>query len=128
MRLMDGNPTFLEVGCSILISEMLYTVVMDYRGGTYVAQVNARSVTTALKLWSEGLDTSAIAGLTRDRKKELVDHIMERYPRVEKPVLLNGLANVWCASALTSGGLAIINIVATNSKQPSPSRPDRKGR
>ena len=105
---------------------MLYTVVMDYRGGTYVAQVSARSVTAALKLWSEGLDTGVIDELGREQKKELIHHTTDF--RVEKPVLLNGLVNVWCASALTSGGLATINVVATNPSKPNSSRPNRKGR
>lgn len=107
---------------------MLYTVVMDYLGGTYVAQVDAHSVTAALKLWSEGVDTAAIAGFSPERKKELIDDLNERYSRAKKPALLDGLVNVWCASALTSGGLATINIVATNSQKPTLSRSDRKGR
>lgn len=61
---------------------MLYTVVMDYRGGTYIAQVDARSVTGALRLWSEGVDAVAI-GLRPEEKKELIDNIKERYRRAK---------------------------------------------
>jgi hypothetical protein len=32
------NATFLELECCILTCEMLYTVVLDYRGGTYTPQ------------------------------------------------------------------------------------------
>jgi hypothetical protein len=100
---------------------------MDYSGGTYVAQVDASSETVALKVWSEGVDSAAIAGFNPERKKELIDEINANYSRGRKPVLLDGLVNVWCASALTSGGVATINIVATSSPKPKLSRSDRKG-
>jgi len=41
---------------------MLYTIVMDYRGGTYISQVDARSVAAALKVWAAALDTAAHRG------------------------------------------------------------------
>ena len=50
---------------------MLYTVVMDYRGGTYISQVSARSVTTTLKVWAAALDPAAIAGLGTQRNSLL---------------------------------------------------------
>jgi hypothetical protein len=106
---------------------MLYTVVMDYLGGTYVTQVNARSVSAALKFWSEGVDTAAIAGLSPERKRELIDDITQSSSRGENPVLLDGLVNVWCVSALTSGGVATINIVATNSQKPNLSKTGKGG-
>jgi hypothetical protein len=107
---------------------MLYTVVMDYRGGTYISQVDAGSVAGALKVWAAGLDTAAIAGLGPRRKIELIDDIRERLSSGQEPVLLDGLVNAWCVSALTSRGLALINIIATNTRNWNPSRASRKGR
>jgi hypothetical protein len=107
---------------------MLYTVVMDYRGGTYIAQVDASSVMGALNVWSEGLDTAAITGLSPEQKAELIDDIKESSSRGREPVLIDGLVNAWCASALTSGGMALINIVATKSQQSRLSRSNRKGK
>ena len=105
---------------------MLYTVVMDYRGGTYISQVRARSVAAALKVWAAALDTAAIAGLGPQRKIELIEDV--KGSRGQEPALLDGLVNAWCATALTSGGLALMNIVATKTRNPSPLRAKRKGR
>ena len=92
---------------------MLYTVVMDYRSGTYISQVKARSVDTALRVWTEHLDISGVAGLGRRRKAELIGEIKKQVSRREAPVPLDGVVNTWCASAATSGGLVIVNIIAT---------------
>ncbi len=107
---------------------MLYTVVIDYRGGTYISQVHARSVADALKIWAAALDTAAIGGLGPQRKVELIDDIKEQLSLGQEPALLDGLVNAWCASALTSGGLALINIVATKTHTPGPARWSRKAR
>jgi hypothetical protein len=105
---------------------MLYTVVMDYRGGTYVSQVAARSVAGALKIWAAALDTAAIAGLGPQRKAEMIDDIRVAHSLGLEAALLHGLVNAWCATALTSGGLALINIIATKTHSPSPARSSRK--
>ena len=64
---------------------MLYTVVMDYRSGTYISQVKARSVETALRVWTEHLDISGVAGLGRRRKAELIGEIKKQVSRREAP-------------------------------------------
>jgi hypothetical protein len=107
---------------------VLYTFVMEYRGGTYMAQVYARGVADALKTWAAALDTAAIGGFSPQRKVELIDDISEELSHGQKPTLLDGLVNAWCTSALTSGGVALINIVATKERNSSPSRTHRKGR
>src|SRR5260370_15177896 len=107
---------------------MLYTVVLDYRGGTYISQVNAGSVAGALKIWADALDIGAVARLGPQRKGELIDDIKMQLSSGQPPAPLDGLVNAWCASALTSGGLSLINIVGTISQKASRSRSIRKGK
>lgn len=90
--------------------ETLYTIVMEYRGGTYVSQVTARNVFGALRAWAVALNVDAVAGLGPRRKAELIDQIEDQ---LAAPVALDGVINGWCASAVTSGGLVLVNIIET---------------
>lgn len=72
---------------------MLYTVVLEYRGGTYISQVNARNVIGALQVWAEALDIAAVAGLGSRRKAELIDDIKEQLLHGVMPTPLDGLVN-----------------------------------
>ncbi len=106
---------------------MLYTVVMDYRGGTYISQVDAGNLAGALETWADTLDQRSIEELGPRRKAELTDDIRVQLSSGQEPALLDGLVNVWCAAASTSGGLALINVVATVNKRAAGTRPIRTG-
>ena len=84
---------------------------MEYRGGTYISQVKARSVKQALHLWAKALDVHPIAGFGERRKQELTNELTA--DTSDSPVPLEGLTNAWCTSAAISSGLALINVVAT---------------
>lgn len=88
----------------------LYTFVMDFAGGTYISQVNTPSITSACIKWSEELDISALKGVGRKNKESLINQMKK-----EEPQLLHGLINAWCVIAALRGGLALINIVQTES-------------
>ena len=92
---------------------MLYTVLMEYRGGTYVSQVRAQTVVAALQNWASELDAGAIQGFSEGRKRELLREIESDLRSGTEPAPLNGLHNVWCTSAALSGGMVLINIVST---------------
>lgn len=93
---------------------MLYTVFMEYRGGTYVSQVEADDVSTALRHWAAALTIWEGERLGAQRKAKLIRMIDEDLACGSGPVLLDGLVNAWCTTALLSrGGLLLINIVAT---------------
>jgi hypothetical protein len=92
---------------------MLYTVIMEYRGGTYISQVDGDSVVEALRKCASALDPAGIQGRGQARKKDLIDDIGSSLSYGDEPVPLQGLSNVWCTSALTSGGIMQINLVAT---------------
>jgi DNA polymerase/3'-5' exonuclease PolX len=83
---------------------------MDYKGGTYISQVNASSVKTACKKWAENLKVSRIVGFGTKSKEILINEIEH-----EEPVSINNLINVWCVSALIRGKLALVTFIRTES-------------
>jgi hypothetical protein len=98
---------------------MLYTVVLDYRGGTYISQVNAGSVAGALKIWADALDIGAVARLGPQRKGELIDDIKMQLSSGQPPAPLDGLVNAWCASALNG---AIVRYLRPQVRRPAISK------
>lgn len=87
----------------------LYTVILDFQGGTYVAQVHARSATAAVIAWARSRAPGEIQGLGAASLKTLEQELGK-----DTPVALDGLKNVWCQSALLRGKLALLNIVRTS--------------
>jgi hypothetical protein len=89
---------------------VLYTILMEYRGETYVSQAKAASASGALRTWSHNLDPSPVH--TR-RKADLLKMIESHLADGIKPSRLEGLQGSWCQTVHFSGGFALINIVAT---------------
>ncbi len=93
----------------------LYTVIMDYAGGTYISQVNALSPKAACLKWAKNLNVSQVNGLGERGKQLLIEQIKE-----ENPLSLTGLLNAWCTTAHVRGKLALINVIQTaNEKKPA---------
>ncbi len=89
---------------------MLYTIVMDYRGGTYVSQTEADDVAGAVRAWALALNPKEVADLGHAGKAELIEQLLEGG---QSPVSLEGVVNVWCTSCSVSDELCLINIVST---------------
>jgi hypothetical protein len=89
----------------------LFTFVLDYKGGTYISQVSARTLKQATVKWAEGLEVEEMYGLGAASKIKL---IREMKGDEDKPALLNGLKNVWCQTSLIRGRGALINIIKTS--------------
>lgn len=86
---------------------------MEYRGGTYIAQVAAANPESALKLWAGQIEPIDIAYLGETRKAELVGAIDEWLADGQRAVAITGTRNVWCRSLSIGGFLMLINVVAT---------------
>jgi hypothetical protein len=86
----------------------LYTIVLGYKGGTYVAQVPATSAAAALTKWLSNLKDADLSEwkITREELAKVL--------KSEKVVPLDNCMNVWCISGSVRAGLALINIVATD--------------
>lgn len=83
---------------------------MDYCGGTYISQVEGKLGKGGATEWAINLDPAPIAKFDEQGKLELIAEVQGEDALLAP---LDGLANSWCTSALTSGGLALVNIIAT---------------
>jgi hypothetical protein len=85
----------------------LYTIVLDYKGGTYIGQAYADSLTNALAQWLSGITDEELARwqTTRDELSNVVNS--------DRPIPLSGCTNVWCLSGSIKDSLALINVIAT---------------
>lgn len=88
----------------------LFTIIVDYLGGTYLSQVNARHVDHVLARWAGQLDVTSLGGLTVEQLGVLN---LELRRETEHPVRIRGLVGVWCMSIDIEDRLALINIVET---------------
>jgi hypothetical protein len=84
----------------------LYTVILDYAGGTYVSQLTGSSEQEALQEWTAKLFKHLLAGYVSDE-------VAEVYRRGAHLVPLDGLNGVWCGSEDGAQGFALVNIVRT---------------
>jgi hypothetical protein len=88
-------------------SEILYTMILEYGGGTYISQTSGGSLSSALKNWASALGENELAtwGLSRVDLFEIAE---------DDPVLLEGCVSTWCITGLSSSEhLIVVNIVAT---------------
>jgi hypothetical protein len=89
-----------------MASKVLYTVILEFLGGTYIAQVRAASPASAMSRWLERTDDRTFA-LWRVSREELRS-IIAAY----EPVKIKGLRGVWCVSGSVRRKFLLINIVA----------------
>jgi hypothetical protein len=86
---------------------ILFTVVLDYMGGTYIAQIAAESPTAALPKWLAGLKDDDLDewGITREELAQIISS--------EAVVAIDGCVNVWCIDGPGKNDLVLINLIAT---------------
>ena len=85
----------------------LFTVVLEFDGGTYVSQFKASSAHAAAVKHAAHLITIKGMSTPLDRKR-LADRLS-----LEEPIAIQGIRNVWCCSASVGRRFALVNIVAT---------------
>lgn len=86
-----------------------YTVILDYRGGTYILQVKASDFLAALRIWSKGSPRTKIKGLPRKEIRSLLKDFDG-----EVPVPLDDSLNVWCATGMPGGHVGLFHIVKSS--------------
>ena len=91
----------------------LYTYIMDFRGGTYITQINAESIEKSIFSWIEQieLELSEIKFIGHGTINEL--KLMFSSGLIEQPSKLNNLLNVWYLVIYCKVGALYINIVKT---------------
>jgi hypothetical protein len=87
--------------------ENLYTLVVEYKGGTYISQFKAATPQEALLRWAN----------TRPSRGEVASHvrlaIRKQLDNGNGPVALEGCNNVWCQSGVFKRQLILIHVVCT---------------
>lgn len=86
----------------------LFTFLMEYRGGTYVSQVEADSYLEAPAKWAKKEDWSYIPKAGKKFKKQLLAELES-----DPVAALDGLTNAWCTATTIKGKLALITFVQT---------------
>jgi hypothetical protein len=89
---------------------MLYTFIMEFRGGTYVSQVESKSMNDACNKWANNIDVSAIKYFNEAIRKKL---LLEITNEEDKPSKLKGLRNIFYAGVILGRHIAHISIVLT---------------
>ena len=85
----------------------LFTVVLEFDGGTYISQFRAVSVRgAAAKHAIHVVGNKAVC--TAGIRRRLADGLS-----AEKPVAIAGVRNVWCCSVSVGKKFGLVNIVAT---------------
>ena len=84
-----------------------YTIVCEFRGGTYVSQVTGDDVNEAVRLWADYLAhekpiPQASTYLARSVAANLDD---------TPPASLNGLSGVWCITGSCGGDFMLAHII-----------------
>lgn len=89
--------------------EYLFTVILDYLGGTYISQTKAKDVSGSVRNWISALEVELIDRFTDADKENLitVDFIDN------EPAPIDNMNNVWCITIRTKQGFGIVNIVKT---------------
>jgi hypothetical protein len=86
----------------------LYTIVLEFKGGTYISQVRSASPSDTLREWA--------ASLTEEDLKEWHLRRDELLPIIEEGSLapLADRVNVWCLSGVGENNeQLLLNVVAT---------------
>jgi hypothetical protein len=83
----------------------LFTFLVEYKRGTYIKQVSASNVNSALNVWrAKALEE--IAKLSQTPLSNFVDLNLDL-------VRVDGCVNVWCLTSSVGNKLFLMNIVAT---------------
>jgi hypothetical protein len=85
----------------------LFTVVLEFGGGTYISQFKAASAHAAAIKHAAHLISIKGMSTPSDRKR-LAESLS-----LEQPIAIQGIRSVWCCSASVGRKFALVNIVAT---------------
>lgn len=86
----------------------LYTIFVEFGGGTYISQTIGISALDALSSWAAGTKASGDGPGPRMRA-----HIKNQLDTQDRPVSVRGCSNVWCFSGTYNRKLVLIHIIST---------------
>ncbi len=89
----------------------LFTLLMEFKGGTYLSQIRAPSPDSALEKWAQGLQVKDIEGMTAAIKRQFVEWLPEA-----RPVEVAGLKSTWCSGFVSRSSSALVHIFRTTDR------------
>lgn len=84
-----------------------YTFIAEYKGGTYISQYSSVSLTDALFVWADNLDSQFF---TDKAKIKILEKVKDSDFH---PMPIATVDNVWCSSYVIYRSLLLLNIVET---------------
>ncbi len=87
----------------------LFTLLAEYRGGTYIRQITAASPSGAVLGWCQETGASIPRNLAFGLKQLAAER--------DHAIQIKGCKNVWCLSTTYKGHLLLLNIVNTATKK-----------
>jgi hypothetical protein len=91
----------------------LWTVIADYRGGTYISQVRAAGVTQALKQWAKSFPQVKGSFVGAKTRQKLMGAVCDNEA---KPVPIETVRNTWYWSHFALHPRFVVHLVKTSSK------------
>ena len=85
----------------------LYTIVLEFGGGTYISQATGENVSSVLSKWISQLDDKDLSAWGLDRDTLVSIHA------ATIPVALTDRINVWCLSGIAGKRQVLINVIKT---------------
>ena len=90
--------------------ENLYTIIVEYLGGTYIFQREASSEAEALTTRAAVDDDPSVEdALPTEATKALRGELA----RGGQITALSEVKNIWCATAIAKGQLVLVHVIAT---------------
>lgn len=99
---------------------MMYTFIVNYRGGSYIEQVSAPDVLTATHIWAERI---AHGQIVKHLDSELFSKVFGEEILEFPPMPISDRPNVWQMFFFSGKNRMDVDIVKT-SEAPEPSRRD----
>jgi len=87
---------------------LLFTLVMDYDGGTYISQGTGESIMDGFISSINNQCISEIPEFSSSFNSEIISQVID-----DGHVNVAGVTNVYCSSCEVGGKLAILNLIAT---------------
>jgi len=88
-----------------------WTVIADYRGGTYISQVRAVNVSQALMKWAMAFPHISGSSIGAKTKAKLVSAARDKQ---ERPTPIKETQNVWYWNPLNLRPPIVLHLVKTN--------------
>lgn len=87
----------------------LFTIILDLAGGTYIAQVTARSPIQALQKWARLAPSLNIPAIG----PKFPDYALKDLAFLD-PTPITGLWNVWSTGIIIRGSYGLVNVIVTD--------------